>query len=265
MKRLRQNQPLLILLAGVVVIAMGVVGGFLLFGGGDNNSSAAGQVIKEKNPTQSTAGTVGGPDQVFDVSPKQASINLEELPENYEVDVPDTFAMTVSTFSSSYWFKSDQEGLDRAKEWGILDGFQVFYQPKGLVAEVLTGSPYIHVESYKFASVDGAKKAWAHFDGFVSRTKGSEAVEAKPLANDSAAYRFIEGTLSVSEQVAVYHRYSFRRGNMIVTVVTWGGENYMNIDPARNIAAAIDDKLLGTRPAVEPTAIPTPSFPGLGN
>jgi hypothetical protein len=52
---------------------------------------------------------------------------------------------------------------------------------------------------------------------------------------------------------------------MIVTVVTWGAETYMNIDPARNVAATIDEKLLGTRPAVEPTPIPTPSFPGLGN
>ena len=261
---IRRNQPLLILAAGVVVIAMGVVAGFLLFGGSSDKNPSASAVLKEKIPTQSTSGTVGGPDEVYKMPPSAASINVEELPANYQVDVPQTFAMTVSTFSSSYWFKSDQQGNDLAKEWKIVDGFQAFYQPSGLVAEVLTGSPYIHVETYQFASVDGAKKAWAYFDGFVSRTKGSEAVEAKPLANDSAAYRFIEGTLSTSEQVAVYHRYSFRRGNMIVTVVTWGGENYMNIDPARNIAAAIDDKLLGTRPAVQPTAIPTPNFNGLG-
>ncbi len=261
---MQKRQPLLILAAGVVVIAMGVVAGFLLFGGSDDNTPSANKVLKEKIPTASTSGTAGGPDQVFTLPPSAASINLEELPETYEVDVPQTFAMTVSTFSSSYWFKSDKEGNEKALDWKILDGFQVFYQPKGLIAEVLTGSPYIHVETYKFASTDGAKKAWAHFDGFISRTLGSEAVEAKPLANDSAAYRFVEGTVSVSDKVAVYHRFSFRRGNVIVTVVTWGGESYMNIDPARNIAAAIDDKLLGSRPAVQPTAIPTPNFNGVG-
>ena len=90
-------------------------------------------------------------------------------------------------------------------------------------------------------------------------------MEAKPLANDSSAYRFIQGTVSVSDTVAVFHRYSFRRGNFIVTVVTWGGENYMNIDAARNIAARIDDKLLGKSPAAEPTPIPTPNFNGLGS
>lgn len=262
---MRRNQPLLILAAGVVVIAMGVVGAFLLFGGSDDNTPSAADVLKEKTPSVSTSGTAGGPDKVFTGPPSVANINLEELPANYEVDVPQTFAMTVSTFSSSYWFTSDKQGNELATEWKIVDGFQAFYQPKGLVAEVLTGSPYIHVETYQFASVDGAKAAWAYFDGFVSRTKGSEAVQAKPLGNSSAAYRFIEGTLGPSAQVAVYHRFSFRRGNMIVTVVTWGGENYMNIDPARNIAAAIDDKLLGTRPAAQPTAIPTPNFNGLGN
>ncbi|MGB4860888.1 MAG: hypothetical protein WBO97_00375 [Tepidiformaceae bacterium] len=258
------KRPLLVLAAGVLVIALGVVGGFLVFGNNDDTPGVSG-VVKEKTPSASTSGTVGGPDQVIAMPANAASITLEELPPNYEVDVPQTFAMTVSTFSSSYWFTSDKEGNEKAKEWKILDGFQVYYQPTGLVAEVLTGSPYIHVETYKFASVDGAKDAWAHFNGFVSRTNGSEPVEAKPLANDSSAYRFIQGTVSVSDTVAVFHRYSFRRGNFIVTVVTWGGENYMNIDAARNIAARIDDKLLGKSPATEPTPIPTPNFNGLGS
>jgi hypothetical protein len=258
-----KQQPLLILAAGVVVILMGVVGAFLIFGNNSDTPDVSG-VVKEKTPSVSTAGTAGGPDRVFNVSPGAASLSLEELPENYEVDVPQTFAMTISTFSSSYWFRSDAEGNEKGREWKILDGFQAYYQPEGLVAEVLTGSPYIYVETYKFATVDGAKDAWSHFNGFLSRAAGSEPVEARPLANDSSAYRFIEGTVSVSDEVAVYHRFSFRRGNMVVTVVTWGAEAYMNVDPARNIAARIDEKLLGERPAVEPTAIPTPNFNGLG-
>ncbi len=264
----KQNrQPLLILAAGLVVIAMGAVVAFLFLGNNDddNGPSTVSGALREKTPSASTRGTNGGPEPVVTMATSKASLLLGELPENYEVDVSQTFIMTVSTFTSSYWFTTNKEGEEKSAEWKIVDGYQAYFQPKGLVAEVLQGSPYVHVETYQFATVDGAKAAWDYFDGFLSRTPGSEAVEAKPLANESSAYRYIEGTVSVSEDLAVYHRFSFRRGNMIVTVVTWGAENYMNIDPARNVAATIDEKLLGTRPAVEPTPIPTPSFPGLGN
>lgn len=261
---MKKQQPLLILGAGLALIAMVALGSFLVFGNNADEPDVEG-VVKETIPSVSASGTVGGRDAIFSGAPSKASINLAELPPNYEVDVSQTFTMTVSTFSSSYWFKTDAEGQAKAKEWVIADGFQVFYQPEGLFAEVLKGSPYIHVETYQFGNVEGAKKAWAHFDALLSRTVGSDPVEAKALANNSSAYRYIEGTIGTSSDVAVYHRYSFRRGNMIVSVVTWGGDKYMNIDPARNIAASIDDKLLGTRPAVEPTPIPTPAFPGLGN
>ena len=263
----RNNQPLLILAAGLVLIAMGAVAAFLVLGGGDDDggTSAPSGALREKTPSASTRGTTGGPEPVVTMTPSKASLLLGELPDNYEVDVTSTFTMTVSTFTSSYWFRSNKEGEEKSAEWKIVDGYQVYFQPKGLAAEVLQGSPYIHIETYQFATIDGAKAAWDYFDGFLSRTPGSEAVEAKPLANESSAYRFIEGTVSVSEDLAVYHRFSYRRGNIIVTVVTWGADKSMNIDPARNVAATIDDKLLGTRPAVEPTPIPTPSFPGLGN
>jgi len=267
---LRKHQPFyrrrpVLFAAGLLVVALAVLGGVLWLGGKSNSSDDVSTVVKEKTPTQSRSGTAGGPDSISNMTPTSAAITLEELPANYEVDVPNTFAMTVSTFSSSYWFQSDQEGQDLAKQWRIIDGYQVYYQPKGLAAEALTGAAYVHVELYKFADQEGARQAWGHLQGLMHRTTGSEAVEARPLANDWAAYRLLEGKVGTSDTLAVFHRYNFRRGNYVVSVQTWGADPYMNIDPARNIAAAIDDKLLGTRPAVEPTPIPTPSFPGLGN
>jgi len=260
-----RRQPVLILGAGLVLIAMAVVGGFLLFGNNDDDGDVVTGAVKEKIPTESTSGTPGGPDTISRMPPSSVSLLIEEMPPNYEVDVPNSFLMTVSTFSSSYWFKSDAEGRQLAEQWRIVGGYQVYYQPKGLAAEALQGVPYVRIETYVFADVDGAKKAWGHLDALMKRTAGSEAVEARPLANDWSAYRYFAGTVGTSETVAVYHRFSFRRGNTIVSVQTWGADPFLNIDPARNIAAAIDDKLLGTRPAVEPTPIPTPSFPGLGN
>ena len=267
---LRKHQPFykrppILFAAGLLVVALAVLGGVMLLSGNSGGTDDVSTVVKEKTPTQSESGTAGGPDAISTMTPTSAAIALEELPANYEVDIPNTFAMTVSTFSSSYWFKSDTEGQDLAKQWRIIDGYQVYYQPKGLAAEALTGAAYVRVELYKFVDPEGAGQAWGHLQGLMHRTTGSEAVEANPLANDWAAYRVLEGTVGTSDTLAVFHRYNFRRGNYVVSVQTWGADPHMNIDPARNIAATIDDKLLGARPAVEPTPIPTPSFPGLGN
>ena len=261
-----KNRPLVILVSGIVVIAGAVLAGFLLFGNNDDTPDV-GEVVKEKIPSASRAGSVGGADNVTRLSPAEASFNLDELPPQYEyeVDEPNTFAMNLSTFASSYWFKSGEEGEAKAREWAVTNGFQVYYQPKGLFAATLHGAPYITVETYQFEDVAGARKAFAHLNNVLKNSAGSDPVEARPLANDSGAYRFIQGTVGPSEKVAVYHRYIFRRGNTVVAVQTWGADEYMNIDPARNIAAEIDNKLLGTRPAVEPTPLPTPSFTGGGN
>jgi|GEM_PF-4788641 len=261
---LRRNRPLVLLLGGLVIIAAAVAAAFVL-AGNNEGSDSVGDVVKEKTPTQSRSGTVGGPDAITQLSPAEASLNIDELPPGYEVDQSSTFAMNLTTFASSYWFRNNREGEEKAREWGIINGFQVYYQPKGLFADVLRGIPYITIETYQFEDQAGARKAYAHLHNVLKNTPTSEPVEARPLANESAAYRIIQGTVGTSEQVAVYHRYIFRRGNTVVAVQTWGGDSYMNIDPARNIAAAIDDKLLGTRPAVEPTPLPTPSFGTAGN
>ncbi|MEO8541772.1 MAG: hypothetical protein ABI577_18680, partial [bacterium] len=188
-----------------------------------------------------------------------------ELPENYEVDVPNTFVQNISTFSSSYWFQTEKQGSELANTWRIIDGYQALYQPKGLAAEVAGGAYYIRIETYMFQNIDGAKLAWAYYDNLLKAIPSSSAVKTKGLANDSSSYEIVSGTIGPSEIVGVYDRFSFRRGNTIVTVQTWGGKPFMNIDAAREIAVIIDNKLLGARPATEPTPIPTPSFIGLGN
>jgi hypothetical protein len=266
-RKLQRNQPMVILVGGIVLLAaaLGVV--FLLSRGGDGKAANAGQAPANgaDRPSKSTSGTSGGEEKFNKTPADQWTVLLGELPQNYQVDVSNTFAMTVSTFSSSYWFTSEQEGQDRSKEWKIADGYQVYFQPKGLAAEVLQGSFFLQVETYMFADTDGAKKAYAYFDNLMKTRGSSEPVTAKQLGNESAAYRIVGGTVGTSEMVGVYHRFNFRRGNTIVSVQTWGGQQYMNIDPAREVAVSIDNKLLGTRPAVEPTPIPTPSFPGLSN
>jgi hypothetical protein len=73
-----------------------------------------------------------------------------------------------------------------------------------------------------------------------------------------------EGLVGTSDVVAVFHRYVFRRGTVVTWVQTYGAEAYMTIDPAREVAVIIDDRILGNTEAAEPTPIPTPNLPGSG-
>ena len=264
---IRRNQPLLILVAGVLLLAGAVTAVFVMRGGDDNKTTSGtqGNVAQGEKPSTSTSGTTGGKEVVADIPASKYSILLGELPEKYEVDKGNTFIQNISTYSSSYWFATEAEGSKLASQWRIIDGFNAVFQPQGLAADVAQGEAYITVETYMFQSADGAKLAWAYFDNKLKQVTNSEAVKTKGLANDSSAYRIVKGTVGPSEVVGVYHRFSFRRGNTIVSVQTWGGQPFINIDVARNLAVIVDNKLLGERPATEPTPIPTPSFPGLGN
>jgi len=259
---IRRNQPMLILAAGLVLLAMAVVV-YLIATSGDDSPNVGDTVRDDGGPSQSTRGTEGGPQPIAPIPASRFLPLLEEVGFTYEVDVPNSFAMNISTFASSYWFTENQQGIDRGQEWGIVDGYQVLYQPKGLAADVLQGRPYVQAEAYTFTTPEGAQRAFEYLDGVLDRTQNSEAVEAKGLGNDWSAYRIVSSTISNSEVIGVYHRYSFRRGNMVFSVQTFGAKPLMNIDPARELAVIIDEKLLGERPSVEPTPIPTPSFIGV--
>lgn len=261
---LRKNQPIIILAAGLVLIVGAITAWLLLSGDDGDGADVGGTVVEGEKPSTSTEGTTGGPAPVNDGPASRWNLLIEELPANYEVDASLTFTQNITTFSTEYWFKSDSEGEQKAREWQISDAFTAVFQPTGLEADLLRGEAFVTVETYLFANAQGAEKAWAHFDNVLKNTTGSEAVQTKALANNSSAYRIAQGTIGTSEMLQVYHRFSFRRGNVIVSVMTRGGQPFFNIDTARRFAVIIDDKLLGTRPAGVPTPIPTPSF-GIGN
>lgn len=249
---MRKNQPLLILAAGLVLISMTVVGIFVLRGNNGDGTDVSKTVDNNK-----------GPEPVVQLPASKYIPLITEVPGDNEVNVSDTFAMNISTFTSSYWFINEQEGQDRAKEWQIVDGYQVYYQPVGLSAQVLQGDYYTTIETYLFATAEGATAAYAHLNTKIASLSGTVKENPRSLANESAAYSLIQGTVGASEVVGVYHRFLFRRGNAVVSVQTFGGDPFMSIDQARELAVMIDDKLLGQRPATEPTPIPTPAIIGV--
>jgi hypothetical protein len=261
-RQLRQQQPLLVLLAGLTLMAMALVAVFLFTGNNGGGSNVDPQVTNP-NITPSTGGTSGGPQTVASPPASLYGTLLEELPPAMRVNQPETFAMNISTFASSYWFDTEQQGAELAAQWRIFDGFQAQFDPLGLAAQLLQGSYYIWVETYLFETVDGADAAYDHLENRLATRPGSVRRTARLLANESAGFEFIQGTVGTSEVVAAYHRFIFRRGNVIGVVQTFGGQPFMSIDRARDIAVIMDDKVLGTRPATEPTPIPTPFFPTL--
>lgn len=259
----RPSQPVLILGVGIVLIAAVTLAVLLIAGNNDDGTDVSDTVGSIGDRTPSTAGTAGGPEPTVDLPASKYAPLLEELPADMRVNDPDTFAMNVSTFSSSYWFDSADFGQQKALEWRILDGFQAVYDPVGQAAQALRGSYYIWTEMYLFESTSGASAAFDHLQAVLGARNGAQVEQARPLGNESAGYSFIQGTVGASDMVGVYHRFAVRRGNVISVVQTYGGQPFMTIDQARDIAVIIDDKLLGARPAVEPTPIPTPSFPQL--
>lgn len=210
--------------------------------------------------SRSTAGTEGGPETQSEGPASRYAPARSELPGSFVVDVPQTFAQNISTFSSSYLFTNVQEGSTYAQQWKILDGFNVQYDPDGLYASVLKGGYYVNIETYLFEDNAGAKAAYDYMNGVLAKRPGVEKVVTKGMGNQSSAYELIQGTIPNTEKVQVYHRFIFRRGNVVANVMTSGAQEFMTIDKARDIAGIIDDRMLGKRQAIEPTPIPTPAI-----
>ena len=253
---MRKNQPLLVLAAGLVLIAMAVVAFFLLSGnnGGEPDVS---KTVDGNKGSQSTGGTLGGPEPVSGMPASKYIPLIEEVPGENELNESDTFTMNITTFANSYWFMNEQEGQELALEWKIAGGYQVLYQPVGLAAQVLQGGYYTTVETYLFVDTAGATAAFAHLKEKLESVAGTEKESARGLANESAGFSFVQGTVGVSDIAGVFHRFIFRRGNAVVSVQTYGGDPFMSIDQARELAILVDDKLLGERQATVPTPVPT--------
>lgn len=209
---------------------------------------------------KSTGGTLGGRDSVVQGPASRFAPSQDDLGATFQVDVPKTFTQSISTFSSSYLFDTAQQGEDLAKQWKIIDGFEVSYDPTGLAAAVLQGSYYIDTEVYLFQDTAGAAQAFAYIQQRLAGVAASDTVEAKGLANQSAAFEITQGTVASSDTPAVYDRFLFRRGNVVASVTTTGAKGKVTIDVARNIAVIMDDRILGQRDSSEPTPIPTPEF-----
>jgi hypothetical protein len=234
-----------------------------------SDNSGVGQTVKSgvtsdpstaSKPPISTGGTSGGSDDAVKGPASLYSPARTELPGVFSVNVPETFTDNISTFASSYLFTNNQQGAQLAAQWGIIDGFKAAYDPDGLEAGLLSGRYYVSVETYLFDKSSGASDAYDFIQNVYSSRAGSEKQDAKPLGIKSAGYKIIQGTVGTSDQPKAYYSFMFKRGNVVAVVRITGAERSVSVDTARDVAAIIDDRMTGKRPATQPTAIPTPKI-----
>lgn len=229
----------------VLVLLIGVACG----GGGDDDANSS--------HSPSTGGTAGGSEPIVEGPASRFAPFVEDLPgDRFEVFPPETFGISAATFGLTGPFLSAQQGDTSARDWGYVEGYNLQYNPAGLLAGVLDGGYYVTIQVHLFETTAGAHSAFEAYRE-ESTANDSDAVSAAALGNESAAFSLVQGTVGNSDTVAVYHRFIFRRGNVVAVVQTYGADPFMTIDSARDIAVMIDDRVLGNTPAVEPTPIPS--------
>jgi len=236
----------LVLLAGAGLVALLVLGG-------DDTPAA-------------DSGTRGGPSPRLEAPAARYIPALEEAPPGYQVVPPETYGMNAFQFATqSGLFAQIATGEQKAEEWRYLDGYRASYEPIGKGAEVVQGAYWLTIDAYLFEHPEGAEAAFGFLKDFYNEVKGSKQVQAPALANQSAAWQYEQGTILQSDVPAVYHRFVFRRGNLLTIVQTLGGTPSMTIDQARQMAVVVDERALGERDAVTPTPNASPALPTGGS
>ncbi len=186
------------------------------------------------------------------------SVTQEDLGILFLVDIPATFSETAEEYAKGPSFASQSDGMALLKQWGYLGGYETGYTPEGREKAVLNGGYYSKVESHLFKDEEGAKKAFAYFEARLKGTAGNQPVTATPVGNQWAAFQRLNGKVPGSSVSAVYHQYLFRRGNLVVAVLTYGADGFMKVEIARELATLVDQKALGKAEATEPT--PTSNY-----
>ncbi|MCC6381811.1 MAG: hypothetical protein IT304_04840 [Dehalococcoidia bacterium] len=181
----------------------------------------------------------------------------DDVGSGYLTDIKNTFVLDAPAYAKTAAFNSASEGEALLKQWGYVNGYESALTPEGGDPSLLNGAVAIRIESHLFGSVDGAKKAYDYFVGRLSKS-GAGAISAGPVVNQSSAFKGISDKIRNSTIDRAIHEIAFRRGNLVVLVLTIGADPLMKVDVVRSLALVVDQKALGTKQALEPT--PTSNY-----
>lgn len=264
----KRPRQLVFLLAGVVAV-LAITGGivFALVSGGDDSSDDAtrGGDGTPGNRTPSTSGTRGGPEPVLNGPAVKYAASEQEIGGGIEALPSESTDLTLELFADPSFgpFKDSTEGKARSGEWGYAGGYVGSLQPDGLAAGVVLGRYYVRLETHLFQTTEGASRAYAWYADQYGANQAVDEQEASPLGNESSGWKGVLGKVGSTELDRVFHRFVFRRGNLVAMVETVGADTFMTIDPAREIGVVVDERALGNRAAPTPTpgggAVPPPT------
>jgi len=187
--------------------------------------------------------------------------NLDDMGANasgnaaFLTDIQATFVLDADNYSKTKSFAGAADGKKLLTQWGYLGGYETGFIPEGRQTAVLNGAYYGVVEVHLFETADGAKKAYEHFVNTLKEAKQAQPVTATTVGNQSSTWTLTQGKVANSQVNMVHHRIVFRRGNLVAVVLTSGAEGFMKAEVVGALAAIIDQKALGTKPAVEPPPI----------
>lgn len=230
-------------------------------GGSDNSAKANGSATTPAGAS-ATTGSSSPNDAtrapILTMPASRFAISLDDLGLSFITNVPDTFVLNAENYGGSKTFTSADEGKQLLSKWGYLGGYETGFRPEGGEKAVLQGSYYINIETHLFKGEEGAKSAYDYFEGRLKSTGAAQPVNTEQLGNKSSAWKLVSGKVAGSTIDAAYHRFLFRRGNLVTVIQTYGADSFMTSGTARGLAAIVDAKALGTKQAIEPT--PTSNF-----
>ena len=226
---------------------------------GDDDDADAGAGPGTSTASAQTAGSTNSNDSPTLARPaSKYSVSIDDIGIAWLTDIANTYVIDATAYGKQpMLFGNEAEGKKLLTDWGYLEGYETAYIPEGRDTSVLKGAYYIKVETHLFKDEEGANKAFKYFADYAA-TSGASPVNIQPVGNVSVAFATSYGTIGSTNVKALYHQVVFRRGNVITILLTKGAQGFMTVEPARELALIADEKILGERPAVEPT--PTSSY-----
>ncbi len=176
-----------------------------------------------------------------------------DLGTNFLIDFKGTYVLDAKSYGATKTFPAGTNGETLLNQWGYTEGFEASFDPEGRQTAMLNGGFYLAIESHLFKTAEGASKAFAYFNGRLAGVKVNQQVTTVSVGNEYAAWLLTGEKIAGSQVNAVYHRFIFRRGNLVTVVLTTGAEPFMRVDTARAVAVLIDEKAMGDKPALAPT------------
>ncbi len=190
---------------------------------------------------------------VLDGPAGKYGILQEDLGTNFLIDFRGTFVLDARLYGATPTFPAGTNGEALLNQWGYVEGFEASFDPEGRQTAMLNGGFFLAIESHLFRTVEGASKAFTYFNGRLASAKVNQQVTTVSVGNEYAAWLQTGEKIAGSQVNAVYHRFIFRRGNLVTVVLTSGAEPFMRVDTARAVAVLIDEKAMGEKPALAPT------------